>query len=159
MDFWGEESTLDGEPLPVGTMVRAYDPTGVLAGCRAVRGDGKYGVAVYQDEADTLLDEGAEPGDRIAFTVDDYPAVPLGPDTPLWVQPYDLVKVELRACRLAGDFNCDCRVDVTDIQQVAARWGISQGQEGYYPPYDTDGDGIDVEDIQRVALGWREVCE
>ena len=160
VDFWGEGSTLDGQPLPVGAMVRAYDPTGTLAGCRQVRGDGHYGLAVYQDEADTLeLDEGAGPGDRIAFTVDDHPAAALGPDEPLWAQPYDLMHVELRASTLAGDSDGDCRVDVADIQRVAARWGIAQGEEGYYPPYDPDGDGIDVGDIHQAALAWRETCQ
>lgn len=32
VDFLGRASTLDGQPLPIGTVVRAYDPTGVLAG-------------------------------------------------------------------------------------------------------------------------------
>ena len=159
VDFWGEESTLDGLPLPVGAMVRAYDPTGTLAGCRQVRGEGYYGLAVYQDESNTPeLDEGAGPGDRIAFTVDDHPAAARGPDEPLWARPYDLMHVELRASTLAGDFDGDCRVDVADIQRVAARWGIAQGEEGYYPPYDPDGDGVDMGDIQQAALAWRETC-
>jgi len=31
-------------------------------------------------------------------------------------------------------------------------------EEGYYPPYDPDGDGIDVGDIQQAVLAWRETC-
>lgn len=68
--------------------------------------------------------------------------------------------MDLRACTLARDFDCDGRVDVADIQQVAARWGISRGQAGYYPPFDRDGDeDIDVDDLQEVAGLWRRGCQ
>jgi len=161
VNFLGQQSTLDGQPLPVGAVVRAYDPSGVLAGRVEVALDGWYLVSVYGDDHTTTpyLDEGADPGDRVAFTVNGYQTVPLGPDPPVWTEPGSLVHVELRACTLPGDFDCDCRVTVIDMMRQAQGFGASQGQVGYYPPFDRDGDGdIDVRDIQLVAALWRTTC-
>jgi hypothetical protein len=162
VDFLGQgESTLDGEPLPVGAVVRAYDPTGVLAGRTEVTLEGWYLVSVYGDDPQTPdLDEGAVAGDPIAFTVDGYPAVPLGPEAPVWAGSGSRVHVELRACTLAGDFDCDCRVTVADLMRQARAFGVVQGEVGYYPPFDRDEDGdIDSADVQEVASRWRGRCE
>jgi hypothetical protein len=161
VDFLGQdESTLDGEPLLVGAVVRAYDPTGVLAGQATVTLAGWYLVSVYGDDPQTPdLDEGADAGDRIAFTVDGHPAVSLGPDAPVWTTSGSRLHVELRACTLAGDFDCDCRVTVADLMRQARSFGVSQGEAGYYPPFDRDDDGdVDSGDLQAVAGGWRAAC-
>jgi len=98
-------------------------------------------------------------GDRITFTVDGYPAVPVGPDPPVWTQSGSRLHVELRSCTLAGDFDCDCRVTVANLMRQARSFGVSQGQTGYYPPLDRDGDGnIDARDLQDVAGRWRAAC-
>ncbi|MFQ5859746.1 MAG: hypothetical protein ACE5LU_29475 [Anaerolineae bacterium] len=134
VDFVGQGgSTLDDQPLSAGAVVRAYDPTGVLAGEFVVPGGdyppGWYGLMpVYRDRPDTPEDDGAEPGDHIAFTVNGYPAVPLGPDPPVWTQHGSLVQVNLRACTLAGDFDCDCRVTVADLMRQARGFGAVRGQ-------------------------------
>jgi len=53
-----------------------------------------------------------------------------------------------------GDFDGDHKVTVTDIQDVASRWGQPAG-----PPYDSDDDGvITVSDISDVVSHWRESC-
>ena len=160
VDFLGRQSTLDGQPLPVGAVVHAYDPTGVLAGQTAVTLAGWYLVSVYGDDPQTTaVDEGAVAGDRIAFTVDGHPALPLGPDQPVWSTSGSRRHVELRACTLAGDFDCDCRVTVADLMRQARVFGVVRGEAGYYPPYDRDGDeDIDSLDLQDVAGGWRSVC-
>ena len=60
----------------------------------------------------------------------------------------------LTGCTTCYDFNWDGRVDITDIQAVAARWHQAAG-----PPYDTDGDGIvTIADIMRVAAAWDSTC-
>ncbi|MFQ5595775.1 MAG: hypothetical protein ACE5HA_16640 [Anaerolineae bacterium] len=162
VDFVGQGgSTLDGQPLPAGAVVRAYDPTGTLAGRVEVSLAGWYLLAVYADDpATTGLDEGAVVGDPIAFTVDGHQAVPLGPDSPVWTQSGSRLHVELRACTLAGDFDCDCRVTVADLMHQAQRFGVSRGEAGYYPPFDWDSDGaIDSSDLQAVAGGWRVGCQ
>ncbi len=160
VDFVGMgESTLGGQPLPVGAVVRAYDPNGVLAGRAEVALSGWYLMAVYGDDSETQLDEGAESGDTITFTVNGRPAVPQGPDPPVWVGSGSRVHVELEACPLFGDLDCDCDVDVADIMLVASRWSCQPGDECFDANCDLDGDGdIDIVDIMQVAAQWGEVC-
>ncbi|MFQ5595791.1 MAG: hypothetical protein ACE5HA_16720 [Anaerolineae bacterium] len=161
VDILGQQSTLDGQPLPAGTIVRAYDPTGVLAGRVEVTLAGWYLVSVYGDDPQTPeLDEGAVAGDRIAFTVDGHPAVLLGPDAAVWAGSGSRQHVELHACTLAGDFDCDCRVSVADLMRQAGSFGVSMGEAGYYPPFDRDGDEvIDSGDLQDVAGRWHRTCQ
>jgi len=160
VDFAGQQSTLDQQPLPAGALVRAYDPAGNLAGRVEVALSGYYLMPVYKDDPATPdLDEGADPGDAIAFTVDGRQAIALGPDPAVWDDLAARLDVELRACTLAGDFDCDCRVTVADLLRVAAAFGAGPGQNGYYPPLDRDGaNGIDLSDIQDVAGRWQLVC-
>jgi hypothetical protein len=159
-DFVGEQSTLGSQPLPVGAVVRAYDPSGALAGRAEVTLSGWYLMAVYGDDPLTELDEGAESGDTITFTVDGRPAVPLGPDPPVWIGAGERVHVELEAsCTLFSDLDCDCDVDVVDVMMVASRWRCRCGDDCYDPHCDLDGDDdIDIVDIMQVAAHWGEVC-
>jgi len=159
VDFMGEQSTLNGQPLPVGTIIRAYDPSGMLVGRTEVTLSGWYLMAVYGDDPLTELDEGAESGDTIIFTINGQPAVPLGPDQPLWTASGERLHVELSASTLFGDLDGDCDVDVVDIMMVASRWCCQRGDECYDVHCDLDGDGdIDIVDIMQVAAHWGEVC-
>ncbi len=54
-----------------------------------------------------------------------------------------------------ADLNCDGRVDVGDISDIAAHWRDQEGDPGYRPRYDPDGDHIvTVVDIMRIASQW-----
>ena len=162
VDFVGMgASTLGGQPVPVGAVVRAYDPSGTLAGRAEVAVSGWYLMAVYGDDATTELDEGAVSGDTITFTINDQPAVPQGPDSPVWVGSGTRRNVELEAdaCILFGDLDCDCDVDVADAMAVAGRWRCQLGDNCYDARSDLDHDGdIDVVDIMLVSAHWGEVC-
>jgi len=163
VDFVGKGgSTLGGQPLPVGAVVRAYDATGVLAGRAEVAVSGYYLMAVYGNDPATELDEGAESGDTITFTINDQPAVPLGPDPPIWTAAGERVHVELDAdaCTLFDDLDCDCDVDLADAMAVASRWRCRYLQDECYDAhYDLDDDDdIDVVDIMLVSAHWGEVC-
>ena len=70
-DFYSDGSTVNGSPLPIGAVVRAYDPQGVLCGEFIVHTAGSYGyLHVYGDDASTPgNDEGAVEGDTITFTI------------------------------------------------------------------------------------------
>jgi len=60
---------------------------------------------------------------------------------------------------IAGDLDCDCDVDVTDIMLVASHWNSVQGEDRYNPTHDMDNDGdIDVVDIMIVASHWGDGC-
>jgi len=160
VDFWGEQSTLNGQPLPVGAVIRAYDPSGVLVGRAEVTLSGWYLMPVYGDDPLTELDEGAESGDSITFTINGHLAVPLGPDPPVWVGAGERAHVELEvSCPLVGDLDCDCDVDVADVMMVASRWRCQLGDECYDVRCDLDDDGdIDIVDIMQVVAHWGEVC-
>ncbi len=159
VDFVGEQSNLSGQPLPVGAVVRAYDPSRVLAGCTEVTLSGWYLMPVYGDDPLTELDEGAESGETITFTINGQAATPLGPDQPLWTASGQRLHVELSAYTLFGDLDGDCDVDIVDIMMVASKWCCQLRDECYDPRCDLDGDGeIDIVDIMKVAAHWGEVC-
>jgi len=88
----------DGDPLPPGTVIEAYDPGGILCGRDRVRNDGTYGfMPIYRDDIYTDADEGAEPGDEISFTVDGAPAEP---DPPIyWTASGDVFEL----CSFSGE--------------------------------------------------------
>lgn len=160
VDFWGLQTTLGGQPVPVGAVVRAYDPSGVRAGAVTVTGQGWYGLMpVYGDDPQSPEDEGAQAGDPISFSINGLPAIPVGPETAIWTSAGTRRQVDLRGCSLVGDTDCDCRVDLRDVLRVAQRWGKKLGQVGYYPPYDADGNGIGAADVQRAAGAWRDTCQ
>jgi hypothetical protein len=121
-------------------------------------GMGGSTMPVYSDDPMTQLDdEGARSGDTITFTVDSHPAVPLGPDPPVWTGAGERVHVELEACPLFGDPDCD--VDVADIMKVASRWRCQLGDGCYDSRCDLNGNGdIDIVDIMRVAVHWGQAC-
>ena len=155
--------------MPIGAVVTAYDPTGVVCGTSVFVLPGAYQLLpCARDDGSTEEDEGADPGDVISFAIDNLStqampvsleATPVPPSTSItWTSMADLWEVDLTACTLAGDLDCNCRVDVADIQRMVRHWGIAPGQPGYYPPYDPGHNGIDAADIQRVALGWRGTC-
>ena len=84
-NFYSLNSTLDGAPVPIGAVVRAYDPDGINCGEWTVTTDGVYGMmAVYGDDGTTPEDEGAEEGDNITFTINGVPASIAGPDPATW---------------------------------------------------------------------------
>ncbi len=69
--FYDSASTYLGQPLVPGTIVTAYDQSGVLCGMDTVQTAGYYGfMPVYGDDAgSTGIDEGAESGETIVFKI------------------------------------------------------------------------------------------
>lgn len=61
-----------------------------------------------------------------------------------------------------ADINRDEKVDIVDIQMVAARWNSKIGEPNYNPICDVDNEGegdgdIDIIDIQLVAWWWHKL--
>jgi hypothetical protein len=55
----------------------------------------------------------------------------------------------------AADLDGDCDVDVLDVQNVAARWGVRAGQAAFDPHFDLDNDGdVDAADVQQAVGRW-----
>jgi hypothetical protein len=60
---------------------------------------------------------------------------------------------------VAGDVNCDCQVDIVDVQLVANMWRCTSGDGCYNAYCDIDASGgIDVIDIMLVAADWGACC-
>ena len=69
-------STYNGQLLVVGTVIQAYDPSGVYCGTDTVRLDSESGKAIFgyfsvygDDPATTEIDEGATAGEHITFKI------------------------------------------------------------------------------------------
>ena len=71
INVYGENITINGEPLKAGTLVEARDPDNVVCGEFIVQKEGQFGMmAVYRDDPATDIDEGAEAGDIISVYID-----------------------------------------------------------------------------------------
>ncbi|MFQ5606473.1 MAG: hypothetical protein ACE5GA_00895, partial [Candidatus Zixiibacteriota bacterium] len=86
-DFYGRSAQFNGAPTPVGSRVEAFDADGVLCGRFVVKDAGQYGfIQTYGDDNRTpLVDEGADVGDPIHFTLNGRDATQLGPESNDWV--------------------------------------------------------------------------
>ena len=97
VNFFSSSTTFDGSPVPVGAVIEAYDPDGVLCGTFTVHTAGQYGfLLVYKDDFTTTdIDEGADPGDTITFYINEHLALSQGPDNPVWTSSGDIINVDL----------------------------------------------------------------
>ena len=97
VNFMSQTSTLNDQPIPVGAVVDAYDPDGVLCGTFTVTAEGQYGfLLVYRDDTTTPeTDEGSEPGDTITFYINDHLVFPTGPGEPIWTANGDVIQLNL----------------------------------------------------------------
>lgn len=113
VSFFSANTTFLGAPVPPGAVVAAYDgpldaaPPPAQCGEFTVLVAGTYGVMpCYRDDPGTTLDEGAEPGDLIFFTINGFPAtpipislnaIPVPAGTPVtWTSFADLWEVDLQ---------------------------------------------------------------
>ena len=98
VDYYCETNTYMGAPLPVGSIVEAYDPDGVLCGQQMVDEPGKYRfMPVYRDSTGSVADEGATTGDILTFYVNGEAAMASGDVT--YPAQYEQVEV----CLAAGE--------------------------------------------------------
>jgi len=85
--FWDSTytSTFDSQPLPIGSLIQAFDSSGVYCGVDTVRFAGAFGfMTVYGDDPQSSgLDEGAVNGETITFKINGRNAVVNSGD-PTW---------------------------------------------------------------------------
>ncbi|MCG8374700.1 MAG: T9SS type A sorting domain-containing protein, partial [Balneolales bacterium] len=68
ISLWGDEVMMDSKLIPKGTVVRAIDSEGNIAGEQVFMKDGKLPLmAIYKDDPATETDEGFEPGEPITL--------------------------------------------------------------------------------------------
>jgi hypothetical protein len=153
VDFFSANSWYLGEPVPVGAVIEAFDPQGVKCGQRTVEFEGQYGVlsCLRDDEMTPDVDEGAEPGDVISFTINGLPAVALGPDDPIWTSNGDRWEVDLEVADSDGDGVYDGGDNCPLVPNPDQADGDGDGvgdvcdncPEVYNPDQkDSDGDGV-----------------
>lgn len=151
---------LDDSDAPVGTMIEARSPRNDVVGCFVVGDPGDYG-AMYVYGEDTSVSPpvpGMRSGEVIAFCVNGVGAT-ASPEL-TWVNDRDLHQVNLSACVLFGNFDCDREITVADIMLVASRWRMTDEDPDWEARYDLNGDGIiTVVDIMKVAANWGKTCE
>ena len=95
-DAYSLDSSFDGEALPVGAVVEAFDPDGVKVGHFVVKEQGRFGpMALYGDDPATEVDEGMAPGDSVTFKVNGR-RVLTNPARPVWNGELGLMQVDLR---------------------------------------------------------------
>ncbi len=148
---YGGECLLNGQPLPVGAIVQAYDPDGVLCGKFIVDDPGHYGfMSVYKDYAGSDKDEGANQGDPITLVVNETVTVELGPESPVWSENGDPYNVNLSATQ-------DISMDLT----TPGGQFTSPGQKLVYLfQVENTGSGIDLYDLEAVSEhGWTTEIE
>jgi len=98
VNFYSQSSTLNGQLVPVGAVVKAYNPRGVQCGEFIVSEPGFYGLMpVYRDDPNTPEDEGMLPGEEVTFTINDISARPQGPDDTIWDTNGSVKQVDLVA--------------------------------------------------------------
>jgi hypothetical protein len=77
------ENYFEGNLLPVGSVVEAYDQSGTICGQFFVTTVGEYGpMKVYLDDPDTPADEGADVGEALQMEINMIPATAWPP--PVW---------------------------------------------------------------------------
>ena len=96
VNFYSGNTTLDGEPVPVGSCIEAYAGA-VKIGYYVVDSAGEYGfLAAYRDDPTTTPKDGASPGDAITFTINGYGAAIVGGTLhPTWTFHGDTIQVDL----------------------------------------------------------------
>nr|MBN2277209.1 T9SS type A sorting domain-containing protein [candidate division Zixibacteria bacterium] len=147
-NFYGSVTAYNDNPIPVGSIIDAYDPDGIYCGTDTVDISGKYGfLAVYGDDSRTDdIDEGANPGDSITFYINGRMAVANGPELPVWTELGGESEVNLSASAMLGIESVAMPGDQTTFPGQTVR---------YYVTVRNTGEGIDFYTISgSTSHGW-----
>ena len=150
-NFYNDASTFNGVLLPVGSVVDAYDSTGVHCGTFTVHTTGSYGfMPTYGDDATTTgVDEGAETGETIFFKINGRDAtVVAGDDT--WTDQANK-DVQLSVTTPSISFSL---IDGANDTLAAPGWTVRM-----FAGVRNDGDGLDMFGVTAEVdqVGWNAV--
>ena len=153
VDYFCDSNTLFGAALPVGAIVEAQDPGGLICGRFFVNTPGVYGfMPVYRDSTGSIEDEGATTGDNIRFFINGVEALADG--NTIYPDAYNTVRVCLAGgerltleCLLNPGWNLvswNLNTDSDDIEDVLDPFancidlvlGFEQGGLTYVPGMD-----------------------
>jgi len=98
VNIFSTNSTYNGQPLPVHTVITAIGEDGRKLGEMVVRESGSYGVlSVYRDDSYTAEVDGARRGEQISFLINGQPTTITNGASPTWSSNGDLIEVDLAA--------------------------------------------------------------
>lgn len=106
INVYSTNSTLNGAPLPVGTIVTAIGTDGRTLGQVTVREAGWYGVlAIYGADGSSSGANGARIGETIRFLINGKPATIVNGPNPVWTSNGDLFEVNLSLNEEGGSYS------------------------------------------------------
>lgn len=146
-DFGGTSCTVNGSPMPTGSLIQAFDQSGVLCGQRITEAPGVYkATSVYGDDQFTAsVDEGCVANEVIVFKINGKVANKLGPASDQWVGtgPIQLMNLSI--------------VQQFSINIVGPNEGTGTAGDPvvYVVTVQNNGDGTDWINLELLSsLGW-----
>lgn len=146
-DYYGRATLVNSLPAPTGSIVQAFDQSGVLCGQFTVVVAGQYGfMPVYGDDfRSTDVDEGLEVGEQIVFRINGKIADKLGPGSDLWPGQSEPIEIDLA---ILQNF-------AVSLSGPDEGLGYAGTVVNYTIEVNNDGDGIDLFVLGlSSALGW-----
>ncbi|MEW5995365.1 MAG: FlgD immunoglobulin-like domain containing protein, partial [Candidatus Zixiibacteriota bacterium] len=143
VNYFCSTNTYLGHPLPVGSVVDAFDPDGIHCGTFYVHTPGHYGfMPVYADDPYNPGDQGAEPYDLIRFYVNGIEAVTTG--NTMWTEHGDTNEV----CLEAG-------LEVTQICHLSEGWNLVSWRVDHASDYILDA-LASIEPCIEIVMGFEQ---
>ena len=79
-DYFSFNSRLNGQLLPEGAVIEAFDSNGIRCGYTTAKADGSFLIQVYGNDPMTAADEGAREGEMLQWRLSGYT-----PDNIAWL--------------------------------------------------------------------------
>jgi len=141
--FYGSASIFNGNPIPIGSIIDAYDTSLVHCGTYTVHSTGEYGcMSVYGDDG---YGEGADLGEALTFYINGRLATPLGPEAAEW------------AGKCTREVNLSATAAVSMVKTALPDdQDCSPGDiVRYYATVRNTGEGLDFYSVSAVSQhGW-----
>ena len=143
ISLYSHNTQLNGEAIPVGALIDAYDPDGIHCGRFIVSAEGQFGfMCVYADDSYSDEDEGAEPSDIITLRINGLLAATRGAEEVIWGENGETIEADLAIN--------DVAIGV-DINGPSSGSG-TPGEYTYYSLWTVNtGDGIDFYNLDVMS--------
>lgn len=145
-DFYGDATTYNDRPIPVGSIIEAFDIDGIKCGETIVSHAGSYGfLGVIGDDTDTQEDEGPLDGEAVSFKINGRDAATLGPDDAIYIAAEgSKAKVNLSATAL---------VSMTAVSLPTDHYSGPGETIRYIVIFQNTGEGTDFYSIEGISAG------
>src|SRR3989338_3065560 len=120
-------SKYNGEPIPAGASLLAYDKDSVLCGNTTVERAGEFAITCVGDDTATTQDEGASPGDTITFTINGDRATVTGGSAE-WQSGWQELNIEATT-GCSSDADCSSSADSCNTGKCSLQTGKCYAQQ------------------------------